>query len=40
MEVYMNVQEMIGRTPVLKLTHLGVKEGVNIYAKVLILEEI
>ena len=33
MEVYMNVQEMIGRTPVLKLTHLGVKEGVNIYAK-------
>ena len=33
MEVYMNVQEMIGNTPVLKLTHLGVKEGVNIYAK-------
>ena len=33
MEVYMNVQEMIGNTPVLKLTHLGIKEGVNIYAK-------
>ena len=33
MEVYMNVEELIGNTPLLKLTHLGVKEGVNLYAK-------
>lgn len=33
MDVYMNVGELIGHTPILKLTHLGVKEGVNIYAK-------
>ncbi|MCR4807186.1 MAG: cysteine synthase family protein [Lachnospiraceae bacterium] len=33
MDVYMDVHEMIGNTPILKLTHLGVKEGVNIYAK-------
>lgn len=33
MEVYMNVHELIGNTPIMKLTHLGVKEGVNIYAK-------
>ena len=31
--VYNSVQEMIGNTPILKLTHLGVKEGVNLYAK-------
>lgn len=33
MDVYMSVQEMIGSTPILKLNHLGVKEGVNLYAK-------
>ena len=33
MEVYNSVQDMIGNTPILKLNHLGVKEGVNIYAK-------
>ena len=33
MDVYMSVQEMIGSTPMLKLNHLGVKEGVNLYAK-------
>lgn len=33
MDVYMNVHELIGNTPIMKLTHLGVKEGVNIYAK-------
>ncbi|MBO7356421.1 MAG: pyridoxal-phosphate dependent enzyme, partial [Lachnospiraceae bacterium] len=33
MDVYMSVQEMIGSTPMLKLSHLGVKEGVNLYAK-------
>ena len=33
MDVYMSVQEMIGSTPILRLSHLGVKEGVNLYAK-------
>ncbi len=33
MEIYNSVQEMIGNTPMLKLNHLGVKEGVNVYAK-------
>ncbi len=33
MDVYMNVHELIGNTPIMKLSHLGVKEGVNIYAK-------
>ncbi|MEE5990072.1 MAG: cysteine synthase family protein [Lachnospiraceae bacterium] len=33
MQVFDSVQEMIGNTPILKLNHLGVKEGVNIYAK-------
>lgn len=33
MDVYMNIQEMIGNTPILKIGHMGVKEGVNIYAK-------
>lgn len=33
MDVYMNVQEMIGNTPILKINHMGVKEGINIYAK-------
>ena len=31
--VYNSVQEMIGNTPILKLTHMGVKPGVNLYAK-------
>ena len=33
MDVFMNIQEMIGNTPILKIGHMGVKEGVNIYAK-------
>ena len=33
MEVYTSVQEMIGHTPMLKLGHMGVPEGVNLYAK-------
>ena len=37
MEVYNNVQEMIGNTPILKLNHLGVKPGVNVYAKLELL---
>lgn len=31
--VYNSVQDMIGNTPILKLNHLGIKEGVNLYAK-------
>ena len=31
--VFDNVQEMIGNTPILKINHMGVKPGVNIYAK-------
>jgi len=31
--VYENIREMIGNTPVLKINHMGVKPGVNIYAK-------
>ena len=33
MEVYRTIREMIGNTPVMQLTHLGVKEGVNVFAK-------
>ena len=33
MDVYMNIQEMIGNTPIMKIGHMGVKDGVNIYAK-------
>lgn len=33
MDVYTDIHDMIGNTPILKLNHLGVKEGVNIYAK-------
>ena len=31
--VYSDIKDMIGNTPVLKLTHLDLPEGVNIYAK-------
>ena len=31
--VYENVRQMIGNTPILKISHMGVKPGVNIYAK-------
>ena len=31
--VYEDIREMIGNTPVLKINHMGVKPGVNIYAK-------
>ena len=33
MKVYNDIHEMIGNTPMLKLRNLGVKEGVNLYAK-------
>ena len=33
MEVFNSVQEMIGNTPILKLNHMNVKEGVNVYVK-------
>ena len=32
-KVFSDIREMIGNTPILKLTHMGVKPGVNIYAK-------
>ncbi len=31
--VYENIREMIGNTPIIKINHMGVKPGVNIYAK-------
>ena len=31
--VYEDIREMIGNTPVLKINHMGVKPGVNLYAK-------
>ena len=33
MDVYMDIKEMIGNTPMLKLNNLGVKKKVNLYAK-------
>ena len=33
MQVYHNIHEMIGRTPMMELTHMGVKEGVHVYVK-------
>ena len=33
MDVYMDIRSMIGNTPVLKINHMGVKPGVNLYAK-------
>ena len=33
MDVYMDIRDMIGNTPILKLNHLNVPEGVGIYAK-------
>ena len=33
MQVYHNIQEMIGRTPIMELTHMDVKEGVHVYVK-------
>ena len=33
MDVHMDIREMIGHTPILKLNHLGVKDSVGIYAK-------
>ncbi len=31
--VYDNIREMIGNTPIIRINHMGVKPGVNIYAK-------
>ncbi len=33
MEVHMDIRSMIGHTPVLKINHMDVKEGVDLYAK-------
>jgi len=33
MEVYNSVQEMIGNTPILKINHFGIKDGVNLFVK-------
>ncbi|MBU3105005.1 PLP-dependent cysteine synthase family protein [Clostridium gasigenes] len=33
MNYYNDIQSLIGKTPLLKLNHLGVKKGVNIFAK-------
>ncbi len=33
MDVHMSIQDMIGKTPILKLNHLGVKDSVGLYAK-------
>ncbi len=33
MDVYMDIHDMIGSTPILKLNNLGVKANVNLYAK-------
>ena len=33
MDVYMQIQDMIGNTPIVKLNHLGVKKEVGLYAK-------
>ena len=31
--VYQDIRSMIGNTPILKINHMGVKPGVNVYAK-------
>ncbi|MBP5655594.1 MAG: cysteine synthase family protein [Clostridiales bacterium] len=31
--VYEDIRQMIGNTPILKINHMGVKSGVNVYAK-------
>ena len=31
--VFEDIRSMIGNTPILKINHMGVKPGVNIYAK-------
>lgn len=33
MEVYQDIRGLIGRTPILKINHMGVKESVGLYAK-------
>ena len=33
MEVFKNIQEMIGNTPIMELTHFETKKDVHIYAK-------
>lgn len=37
MSYYNDIRELIGNTPMLKLNHIGVKEGVNIFAKLELL---
>lgn len=37
MDVYNSIHEMVGNTPILKLNNLGIKEGVNLYAKLELL---
>ena len=31
--VYQDIREMVGNTPILKINHMGVKPGVNVYVK-------
>ena len=33
MEIYNEISEMVGNTPILKLTHLGIPKNINLYAK-------
>jgi len=37
MSYYNDIRELIGNTPMLKLNHIGVKDGVNIFAKLELL---
>lgn len=37
MDVYNSIHEMVGNTPILKLNNLGIKESVNLYAKLELL---
>lgn len=37
MSYYNDIRELIGNTPMLKLNHIGVKQGVNIFAKLELL---
>ena len=34
MKYYNDIKELIGKTPLLKLNNLGIKEGVNVFVKI------
>ena len=38
MHYYESMQSLIGKTPLVKLSHVGVPEGVNIFAKLELLD--